>query len=144
MKNRFQNRQTLFPLFVFLFGILLFLFGVILSLSARPALANPPYQGGYPVDTVTATEPGYPVVTNTPTATVSGAATATRTVTPTSQGGTLPPPSVSGTPTVLFPVTGADFTSPSGQSGIGVWVALWLLGLLMIGYGLRTKLGKQK
>jgi len=86
------------------------------------------------------------VVTLTPTVTVTatgvtpGAATFTATAT---RAGTLPPPSVTGTPTVLVPVTGADLTRPSGEEGVGIWIALWLVGLLLIGYGLRSKLGKQ-
>jgi hypothetical protein len=139
MKNRIRKRSTVLPLFAFLSGILLILLGLVFILSAQPALASPSAQG-YPVNTPT--NSGYPVATATATATLSGAATATVTRTPT-QSGSLPPPSVTGTPTVLFPVTGADLTRPSSPGGVGVWIALWLLGLLLIGFGLRSKLGKQ-
>ncbi len=116
MKNRFHKRSTTLPLFALLSGTLLILFGLVFALSAQPAQANPLAQG-------------YPVATSTAT-----------------QSGTLPPPSVTGTPTVLFPVTGADLTQPSGPqgTGVGVWIALWLIGLLLIGFGVRSKLWKQK
>jgi hypothetical protein len=138
MKNRFQKQTNYFLLMACLSGTLLLLLGLLLSLTAHPALANPLAQGatGTPTGTVS------PVATNTPT--VAGTVAATGTVTATATlAGTLPPPAVTGTPTVLVPVTGADLTSPGSQAGVGIWIALWLVGLLLIGYGLRSKFGKQ-
>jgi hypothetical protein len=138
MNNRSQKRQSLIVLLVFLSGMLLILFGLAVSIPVQPALA----QTGYPVET--ATEPGYPVVTNTPGVTVTASSTVRVTITATAtRAGTLPPPSVTGTPTVLFPVTGADLTTPGGQGPVGMWVALWIVGLLLIGFGLRSKVWKR-
>lgn len=94
------------------------------AFSVQPAQAGP-----LPQD--------YPVDTPTVTATTQATATVTATV-----SGTMPPPAATGTPTQLVPVTGADLTQP-GDPSTGVWVALWLLGMLLILYGLRSKLVKR-
>ena len=129
MKNLTKRQSTL----VILAGTLLLMVGLLLSLSAQPAVASPLLQTGYPGDetpTITATV-GAGTATSTATATVTA-----------TQGGTLAPPRT-GTPTQLVPVTGADLTQPPDQSAVGFWIALWLVGLLLIGFGLRSRLSRR-
>jgi hypothetical protein len=58
---------------------------------------------------------------------------------------TLPPPAVTGTPTVLVPVTGADLSAPGeGGQAVGLWLALWLVGLALIVFGLYSRLAAKR
>lgn len=134
MKNVSTKQST----FAIVAGALLLVFGLLLSFSAQPAAASPLLQTGYPIDTPTFTA----TFTSTPTVTATvGAGTVTATVTAT-RSGTLAPPRT-GTPTQLVPVTGADLTQRPDQSAVGFWIALWLVGLLLIGFGLRSRLGRR-
>lgn len=133
MKSLTKRQSTL----VILTGTLLLMVGLLLSLSAQPAVASPLLQTGYPGDAT----PTFTVTVGAGTATATVSATATATVTAT-QGGTLAPPRT-GTPTQLVPVTGADLTQPPDQSAVGFWIALWLVGLLLIGFGLRSRLSRR-
>jgi len=127
MKNQKQKKSTLAWWLIIIIGGLV-LAAVVFALPASPAVANPPAQDGYPVETETPT----------PTNTLTLSPTFTATLT-----GTLPPPVRTGTPTQLVPVTGADLTQPPPGSNVGVWVALWLLGLLLVGFGASARLRKR-
>ena len=56
------------------------------------------------------------------------------------------PPVVTGTPTQLVPVTGADLnqSNPGGSANLGGWVVLWVIGLLLVGFGVKARLDRQK
>lgn len=134
MKNESHKRPSILNLLIILAGLTVVMLGFVFSVAVQPAQA----QDGYPVDTPTVT------VTATPTATGIGAATATVTPTVTAtRSGTLPPPARTGTPTSLVPVTGADLTRQDGEVNAGMWIAIWLVGLLLIGFGLRSRLSKR-
>lgn len=118
-----------FALFVSLAGALAL---AIFLMAVLPAQASPPAQQPYPVDTAT------PTVTFTVTNTPSGSATVTPTV-------TLGAPVRTGTPTSLVPVTGVDLTNQGGAgSSVGLWIAVWLVGLLLIWFGLRSRMSKRE
>jgi heme/copper-type cytochrome/quinol oxidase subunit 2 len=136
MRNQFHKRPSFANVMFFLAGIFVMVLGLVFSVTVQPAEASPPVQDGYPVGTETAT------ITLTPTVTLTGGATLTPTATAT-RVGTLPAPARTGTPTALIPVTGADFTRQDGQVNVGMWVAIWLLGLILIGFGLRSRLSKR-
>ncbi len=137
MKNQPHTRSSSMNLILCLAGFLVVILGLVFLTAVQPAEASPPAQDGYPVGTSTATM----TATATATATVIGAATLTPTATAT-RAGTLPAPARTGTPTALVPVTGADFTQPGGQVNVGMWISIWLLGLLLIGFGLRARMSK--
>ena len=173
MKNKIQKRFLLRkPLF--LVSGILFIFGLALTLAIQPALARSP-EGDVLLQATATVGPGTgtPTVTGTVgTATVVGTATtagtptvvgtATTVGTPTTVGtatapaqvltatatttGTLAAPVVTGTPTQLVPVTGADLneSNPGGSGNIGAWVALWVLGLLLVAFGVKARLDRQK
>jgi hypothetical protein len=131
MKKHAQNRFDFYKRIAFLTGLLIVVIAVAFALSAQPALANP------------AVYQPYPAVTDTPTVTLTVAAvtpTVTRTATLIY---TLPPPQPTGTRTLLVPVTGADLSQPPGQPVMGIWAAIWLVGLILITIGLRLKLNKR-
>jgi hypothetical protein len=135
VNKQFKNQPAFRTTLTFLAGLALLLV-MAAAFSAQPAQASPPLQDDYPVETPTTpvqatatTAPGQATATTVPTAGVTPIVT-------------LPPPAVTGTPTQLVPVTGADLPGP-GSMTIGVWVALWLMGLMLIAYGLRAKLGKR-
>lgn len=136
MKKSFPNH------FAILAGGLLLAFALVLTLSNGAAFASAPLLQA----TVTPTTGDYPgpgTSTPTVTATTQGAATITVTATVTAtQSGTLAPPARTGTPTMLVPVTGVDLDQPGGPS-IGIWLAIWLIGLLLVFYGLRAKTEKR-
>jgi hypothetical protein len=115
--------------YALILGVPVLLFGFVFALAAQPVFASAPNLQDDP--TVT------PTVTETPTITATLQVTAT-------QVNTLPPPFVTGTPTVLVPVTGADLAQPgSGQANMGVWLALWILGLMLIVFGLYSRRQKR-
>ena len=122
MKENMQEKLASKKAYLTLAGAMIIALALLFAFSVQTAQA----QDGYPVDT--------------PTATLAATATATRTPT---VAGTMPPPAVTGTPTMLVPVTGADLTQPGDPASAGIWVALWLLGMLLILYGLRSKLVKR-
>jgi hypothetical protein len=112
-------------------GVLVLFFAF--ALTTQAVFASAPLMQEDPTPT--------PTIEFTPTETPTVTATPIVTATP---EGTLPPPGVTGTPTVLVPVTGADLSQPgSGSAAVGIWIALWLVGLLLIGYGLYARLEKQ-
>ena len=115
----------------FITTLLILVFAAAFALSAQPAQASP---AGY--------QP-YPAVTDTPTVTLTtapGTPTVTRTATLIN---TLAPPQPTGTRTLLVPVTGADLSQPTGQPVMGIWAAVWLVGLILVTIGLRLKLNKR-
>jgi hypothetical protein len=131
MKKTFHKRSFSSTVLLCLTGILLGMLGLVFSLAVRPVQASPLPQAGYPV--------------GTPSVTVTATANGTTTVTPTPTNtlvGTLPAPARTGTPTALVPVTGGDFTQPGGGANVGTWIAIWLLGLILIGFGLLSRLNK--
>ena len=102
--------------------------GLVFVLSALPAQASPIAQP-YPGDTATPTVTFTATTTFTPTVTLTG---------------TLGAPARTGTPTSLLPVTGVDLTQQDGGGSVGLWIAVWLLGLLLIWFGLRARSSKQE
>jgi len=121
MKDHFQKQSPSKKSFVYLAGAFMLLFGLVFSMAVQPALASTPAQ----------------VATATATATVASGGTAT-------VAATLAPPAVTGTPTALVPVTGADQTQSGEQAAVALRVALGLLGLLLVAYGIRSyRLGKR-
>ena len=143
MKKSFSTKKSL----AFAAAGLVVALGLLFVLSSSAFASTPNLQAtatqdGYPAPvTATVTATVNPNVTLTPTATL-GAATLTPTVTVTGTRATLQPPARTGTATMLVPVTGADLGPGSGVSA-GIWVALWLIGLLLVFYGLRTKMEKR-
>lgn len=117
---------------VLLAGVMLLVLGFALALAAQPAFASAAFQA------TATTDAGATVIVATATNTVA-VATATNTV-----AATMAPPQVTGTPTSLVPVTGADLTQPGGPSSSALlWGALVLLGLILIGYALRSRMVKR-
>lgn len=136
-----MHKQTHKPRIIAVLSLAVFLgavLGLAFALTPYAAQASPAFQG-YPVDTET------PTVTLT--ATTDGTATVTPTVTLTV---TLGAPAATGTATSLLPVTGADLTQQDGGGGsgvgdnVGLWIAVWLLGLLLIWFGMRARSSKQE
>lgn len=137
MKNFAQKHANFRKGAVLLAGILLLVAGLVLIAQVDPAAASPVGQDGYPIET--------PFETVTPTVTVTITGTlSTPTLTPTATiTGTLGTPTVTPTqtrtPQVIPPVTGGEQALPTGETNIGVWVAVWLLGLLLVVTGLRAR-----
>lgn len=143
-------------------GLLTFFGGLALALIAQPAGASPLLLQATSTATASATAgtttPTVSVTPGTTTGTVSAtSATITGTVSTTPGTATITPTGTLtviatrtlirtpvGTRTLLVPVTGAELGPPGSQSAIstGTWLALWLLGLLLIGYGVRSRLTK--
>lgn len=144
MKRQFQQHIAWKKAFFGWAGALVLVFALVFALSIQPVSASPSLQQ--------ATATRTPTVTRTPTITgtagTPAAGTGTTTVTPSGSAtatriNTLAAPNVYGTSTQLVPVTGADLTQSGGKPDVGIWVALWLVGLLLIVYGLRLKLHKR-
>ncbi len=138
MNNHFKSQSPNLKLFLALFSIFILLTGFVFATNAQPALASNPAQAA----TGTATVAGSPTAAASVTAAATLAPTAAGTATSVA---TLAAPAVTGTPTVLVPVTGADLTPPGGgQSGLILRIALGLLGLFLIVLGFRSyKLSKK-
>jgi hypothetical protein len=149
MAQKMLHRPAIVMTFAFLAGALVLALGLAFALAVQPAQAGPLAQDPYPIETPT-TDPFLPTATTDPqlpTATTDPQLpTATQQVAPTvtaTQSGTMPPPQVTGTPTQLVPITGDDLTPYGSPAGAGAWVALWLVGMLLILVGLRAKLARR-
>lgn len=133
MKERVKSNQFVQPnrTLVFVLIALVMILGMMFLLAIRPVSASPAFQAA------TGT------VTSTAAATTSGAA-ATMAPTATGASATLAAPAAgAGTPTALVPVTGADRTQPGDQSRGVLMIAIGLIGLFLIAYGVFSRLGKQ-
>ena len=118
---------------------LVLIFGMMFLLAIRPVSASSAFQVATGTVTTTATTGGV-AATLAPTI-GAGAATLAPT---TGAGATLAAPAAGvGTPTALVPVTGADLTQSSDQSRGVLMVAIGLIGLFLIAYGVFSRLGKQ-
>lgn len=150
--KKLTARQT----FLLLLGISLFLTGGILFTLPAGALAQTVTDTPTATSTATATATATATVTGTQTitGTVTGTVTTTVTVTGTITPGTptrtatVAFGSATRTPTarVLVPGTGGDLSRPSvfgDAAGTGTFVALWLVGLLLVGYSLWARKGRQ-
>jgi hypothetical protein len=115
---------------------LAFMLALSFAFSVHPVMAGVLQATATVTPTITAT------VSGTPAATSAATATATRTATATPVG-TLSAPNAVGSPTALVPVTGADLTRPGGPSNLGLWIAVWLLGMILIGVGVKLKLDRR-
>lgn len=133
MRMNTQKRSASMIFLFYLAGLFVVIVGLAVSMVVRPAQASPLAQQN-PTETHTVT------VTATVTTTVVSTPTITRTPT-TTLVGTLPV-ARTGTPTALVPRSGADFSQPGGSGSAGMWIAIWLLGLLLLGYGLMSRLNK--
>lgn len=138
MNEPMRRHPSNVKLLIFLCSSFILISGLLFTSSPRPAMASDPAQAA------TAT------VAGTGTATVASTGTAAAvTAAPTSAAtsttiATLSAPAVVGSPTALVPVTGADQTPPSAQSGIILRIALGLMGLFLIALGFRSyRLGKR-
>ncbi len=129
MNNHFRRQLANYKLFLSLFSALILITGFVFAMSARPALASNAEQAATTTPTATVAQ------TETAVGTPTVAGTATATSVPIA---TLPAAIVTGTPTALVPVTGADLTPPGGQSGIILRIATGLLGLFLIALGFRS------
>ncbi len=135
MNHHFRRQSASFKLFLSLLSTLILITGFVFAMNAQPAQASDQAQAA---TTGTATVVG--------TSTATAAVTAAATLAPTATGAagsatavdTLAAPSLSGTPTALVPVTGADLTPPGGQSGVILRIAIGLLGLFLIALGFRS------
>ena len=128
MNKQFHKRTSPAFLLAGLASILVVMLALAFSVAVEPAQAQ----------SATAT------ATVTATATTAGGGAGTPTHTPTAtRAATLGAPTAAGTPTALIPVTGADLTQPGGRAHLGTWIALWLLGLVLLGFGLRYRLSKR-
>lgn len=125
MEEQYVDRSSKEKKFALITGALILVFGFALMLSFQPVSASPQAQ------------------VETPTETATVAATGTVTATQT-QAGTMPPPAVTGTPTALVPITGADLTQPGGGVGGAILrFGLAILGLLLIAFGLRARTARR-
>ncbi len=153
-----MKKPTAKQLNIWLFAAVLFLAGGILF--SRPAGALAQTVTDTPTATQTATATATVTGTQTITGTVTGTQTITGTVTTTgTMTGTVTPGTPTQTATVgfgfatrtptvsfLIPSTGGELSRPSvlGETaGTGTFVALWLVGLLLVGYSLWARKGRQ-
>jgi hypothetical protein len=138
MNKRLQKRSQARKSIAFLAMALLLGIGLVFSATVQPVLANT-----FQAVTSTATS----TVTRTVTATVAGSGTPSATTVSTGTAvATLAEPTNVGTPTALVPVTGADLASPrapGNPSALLLRIAVGLAGLLLIGFGLRSRLVKR-
>ena len=136
MKKQLHKHASSTTVITILAGFLVVMLGLVLSVAVQPAQASPLPQAA--TATVTLTPAGSATVAAT-----TGAGTLTVTATAT-QSGTLAAPVATGTSSALVPVTGADLTNQGGWgSNVGIWLAVWLVGLLLVGFGLRARLSKR-
>lgn len=142
MNNQFHKRSLYQHITISLAGILFIALGLVLATAIQPAQA----QAGAATATGTVTvAPTSGVTATTAPAGGNVVATAAPTVAASATtSGTLAAPVASGTPKALVPVTGADQTQQGGGSNIGPWIAVWLVGLILIGFGWMARMNKRQ
>jgi hypothetical protein len=142
VRKQSQNRR----LMVYLLAVTVMAFGLAFLMMIQPVSASAPAQAGTStlVATTTLASTLEPSATSAAVATTAPTAAATTAAGTSSGVSTLAAPSAgNGTPTALVPVTGADLTQPDPTSRLAFEIGLGLLGLILIVYGISSRLAKR-
>ena len=136
---------------LYLFGAVALVFGLAFLMAVAPAFASSAFQvatGSATVVGTVASTSAAPTSGATAAAPTSGATALAPTAAatsgaPTSVASLAAPAAGAGTPTALVPVTGADLTNSGDQTRVLLEVLAGLVGLLLITYGVFSRLAKR-
>lgn len=141
MKDNFRSNSKS----IYVFGAAVLVFGLAFLMAVAPAFASTAAQvaTGSATAVGTAAAPTTAATAAAPTTAATAAAPTTAAGAPTTVATLAAPAAGVGTPTALVPVTGADLTQSGDQTRVLFEVLAGLAGLLLVAYGVFSRLAKR-